>query len=198
MSDSYNICRDCYLAGKDCCHTSNPIFVGILEAICIHQETGLKYSDFLIYTKFAKEQFWEAFSDLLPSGKTIALRKNTDHACVFLTEKGCKIPALKPFICRVFPVWYYQDLYETTGLIDLFTEEERDCELAAKIESFNIFDDGCRLYMGYSVEDLKYTFLKAFEHYEMAREFEYLFEEKSLDDAFAEIEKVLREKGKIL
>jgi len=197
MSDPYTICHNCYFAGKDCCHTSNPIFVGIQEAVKIHQKTGLKYSDFLVYTKFAEEQFQEAFAELIPSGKTVALRKGTDYGCIFLTEAGCYIPQLKPFICRVFPVWYYQDFYKETGLMDLFTEEERDCELAAKIESFQIFDDSCRLFMGDSEEDLKQIFLKAFKHYEMARFFEYLFETMPLDDAFVEIEKIIGQNEEI-
>jgi hypothetical protein len=45
-------------------------------------------------------------------------------------------------------------------------------------------------FMGDSEEDLKQIFLKAFEHYEMARFFEHLFETMPLDDAFAEIEKI--------
>lgn len=136
MSDPYTICRDCYFAGKDCCHTSNPIFVGIQEAINIHKQTGLNFSDFLVYTSFAEEQFSEAFAELLPSGKAVMLLKGPDHGCVFLTEDGCRIPQIKPFICRAFPVWYDQEFYKETGLMDLFTEEERDCELASKVESF--------------------------------------------------------------
>jgi len=193
MSDPYIICRNCYFAGKDCCHTSNPIFVGIQEAIKIHKETGLKYSEFLVYTSFVEEQFLEAFVNLLPSGKAIMLRKSEDRACVFLTESGCSIPQLKPFICRVFPVWYDQEFFKETGMMDLFTEEDRDCELAAKVESFPIFDDGCRLFMGDSESELKAIFLKAFKHYEMARHYTPLFETMSLDDAFAEIEKILQE-----
>jgi Fe-S-cluster containining protein len=197
MSDSYHICRDCYFAKKTCCTTPNPIFIGILEAIKIHQETGLKYSDFLVYAEFAHEQFLEAFDELLPSKKSIMLRHKPDHGCIFLSEKGCQIPQVKPFICRVFPVWYDQEYYKETGMMDLFVESDRDCELAAKIDSYQNLDEGCQLYIGNSEAELKSIFLHAFEHYEMARAFEYLFETRTLDDAFAEIEKILKEKGKI-
>jgi len=198
MLDSYNICRACYFANKTCCTTSNPIFIGILEAIKIHQETGLKYSDFLAYTEFAHAQFLDAFDELLPSKKSIVIRHGPDYGCLFLSEKGCRIPEIKPFICRVFPLWYDQDFYKETGMIDLFVEAERDCELASKIDSYRNLDEGCQLFIGNSEAAIKRIFLHAFEHYEMARAFAYLFETRPLDDAFAEIEKVLREKGKVL
>lgn len=197
MSDAYNICRACYFAKKTCCATPNPIFVGILEAIKIHQATGLKYSDFLVYAEFAHEQFLEAFDELLPNRKSIMFRHGPDHACIFLSEKGCRIPQVRPFICRVFPLWYDQEYYKATGMMDLFVEEDRDCELASKIDSYRNLDEGCQLFLGCSTEELKDTFLKAFEHYEMARAFASLFETKPLDDAFAEIEKILKQEGKI-
>ena len=82
-------------------------------------------------------------------------------------------------------------------MMDLFVEPERDCELATIIDSYRNLDEGCQLFMGRSEAQIKSIFLHAFEHYEMAREFEYLFETRTLDDAFTEIEKILREKGKI-
>jgi Fe-S-cluster containining protein len=190
ISDPYNICRACNFAKNDCCHTPHPIFVGVLEAIKIHQETGMKYSEFLTYTEFDEDQFHEAFEELVPR-KTIALiMYPPDRRCVFFTENGCRIPQWKPFICRVFPLWYEQEIYKEDGTIQLFLEE-RLCLLRDKILSFTSMDEGCR-FMGTSEQEIAQIFRNAFEHFKRAREFEYLFETISIDAAFAEIEKQLK------
>jgi len=184
------ICRTCALQGIGCCRTPNAIFMAIPEAIKIHQNTGLKYSEFLMFTNFLEIQFQEAFKDLLPSGKTLALIHKEEDACFFLTGKGCRIPHLKPYVCRVFPCWYDQDVYKESGTISLFIEEQQ-CQLGSKMEELHNMDEACRRFLGVSEQEIKEILKNAFHYYEIARRFEYLFESMTLDDAFAEIEKIL-------
>ncbi len=191
MVEALNLCRACNFAGNDCCHTPHVIFIGVLEAIKIHQETGLKYSDFLVFTEFDEDQFHEAFDELLPTGKTIALIQHPiDRTCVFFTKNGCKIPHLRPFICRVYPLWYDQEVYKKTGTISLILED-RACPLRDKISEFKSIKEGCRFF-GTSEEELKEIFRKAFDHYKMARTYELLFRTLPLDEAFVTIEKCLQ------
>ncbi len=190
--DPSEICRKCNLVRKDCCHTPHIIFIGISEAIKIHTETGLRYSEFLTYTIFDEEQFREAFDKLIPSGKTVALKQfPPDRRCVFFSDNGCKIPQLKPFICEVFPFWYDQEVFQEEGRIELIIEE-RDCGLREAILKCGSMDEGCN-FMRTSAERVKHTFARAFEHYSMARKFGGLFEECGIDEAFEEIEKELSE-----
>jgi len=184
------ICRTCALQGIGCCTTPNAIFIAIPEAIKIHRKTGLKYSEFLMFTDFLEVQFEEAFKELLPSGKTLALLHKEENACIFLTENGCRIPHLKPYVCRVFPCWYDQDVYKESGNISLFIEEQQ-CELGSKIREFQNMDEACRQLLGASEQELKEILKNAFHYFEIARRYEYLFESMDLDDAFSEIEKIL-------
>jgi Fe-S-cluster containining protein len=190
MSEAQYICRTCALQGFGCCRTPNAIFIAIPEAIKISRSTGLRYSEFLIFTDFLEFQFQEAFKDLLPSGKTLALLHKERDACVFLTEKGCRIPHLKPYVCRVFPCWYDQDIYKESGTISLFIEEQQ-CQLGSKMEELHNIDEACRRFLGASEHELKEILRKAFHYYEIARHFEYLFESMNLDDAFSQIEKII-------
>ncbi|MDD1778076.1 MAG: YkgJ family cysteine cluster protein [Candidatus Helarchaeota archaeon] len=184
------ICRTCALQGIGCCKTPNAIFISIPESIQIHQTTGLKYSEFLMFTHFLEFQFQEAFTDLLPSGKTLALLHKKNNACVFLTENGCRIPHLKPYVCQVYPCWYDQDVYKASGTISLFIEEQ-PCQLGLNMEQLHNMDAACRRFLGVSEQELKGILKNAFHYYELARRFEHLFESMNLDDAFAEIEKIL-------
>ncbi len=190
MSDPVSCCIKCNSEAKDCCHTPHVIFIGISEAIKIHQEMGLKYSDFLIYTKFDDVQFEEAFSELVPTGKIIALiMRPPNRECIFFTEHGCSIPNCKPFICQVFPFWYDQDIFKEEGRIELILEE-RDCRLRDKILTFKTIEEAC-LFTGITRYQLKQIFRDAFEHYRMANIFQDLFENYSIDDAFEMIENQL-------
>lgn len=189
-SEASLLCRACNLMGKDCCHSPHPIFVGIREAINIHLQTGLKYSAFLIYTKFDDDQFLEAFNDLIPSGKIIALKRKGPLKCVFHTENGCCIPDYKPFICRVFPFWYDQEILRDTGRWELFIEE-RDCLVRARMLNCQSMEECCQ-FMGLTEEKVKRIFKGAFEHYELARRFEHYFDTMNMDSAFEEIEKELQ------
>jgi Fe-S-cluster containining protein len=190
--EAREICRNCNLAGKDCCHTPHIIFIGISEAIKIHHETRLGYSEFLTYTNFDEEQFHEAFDELIPSGKTIALKQfPPDRRCVFFSSNGCTIPQLKPFICEVFPFWYDQEVYRDEGRIELIIEE-RDCGLQEAILKCGSIDAGCCL-MQITAARVKHTFAQAFDHYLMARKFGCLFEKYGIDKAFEELEKRLLE-----
>jgi Fe-S-cluster containining protein len=190
MSESQYICRTCALQGIGCCRTPNAIFIAIPEAIKIHQNTGLKYSEFLMFTNFLEVQFEEAFKDLLPSGKTLALLHKEDDACVFLTEKGCRIPHLKPYVCRVYPCWYDQDIYKASGMISLWFEQP--CQLGSRMEELHNMDEACQRFLGASEQELKEILKNAFEYFEIARRFEYLFKSMNLNDAFSEIERILR------
>jgi len=187
MSDPYTICHTCGLSRKYCCKTPHAIFIGIPEAIRIHQKTGLKYSDFIIYTSFSEEQFREAFVDLIPSGKTIALKRKQNNSCVFHTDDGCRIPYLKPSICTLFPFWYEQEIYKHTGTIELFVEE-RECDLIVRMSQFKTMDEKCRL-VGCSEVAVKELIKKLFENVEIFKIFENLFEIKDLDTVFEIIEK---------
>ncbi len=158
-----------------------------MEAITIHQETGLRYSDFIIYTKFEEQQFKEAFQELIPSGKTIAIKKRSNGTCFFITEKGCSIFPLRSFICRVFPFWYDQEIYKATGDISLIFEE-RECSLLSKMLEFNTLEEKCR-FLGNTGEEIKELFRISFRHYELANLYQNLFENMNIDDAFEEIEK---------
>ena len=189
MSEPQYICRTCALQGIGCCRTPNAIFIAIPEAIKIHQNTGLKYSEFLMFTNFLEFQFQEAFTDLLPSGKTLAIRHMENDACYFLTENGCRIPHLKPYVCRIFPAWYDQDIYKASGTISLWFEQP--CQLGSRMEELHNMDEACRRFLGTSEQELKEILKNAFQYYALARQFEHLFETMNLDDAFAEIEKIL-------
>lgn len=196
MSDPYSLCHECGLSGKDCCsNTPNAILVGIPEAIKIHQETGLKYSDFLVWTKLNEQQFQEAFTEVLPNGKTLAFKRKSNNACVFITPNGCKIFKLRSAVCILFPYWYDQEIYKEKGIIDLFTEENREfgnkgCALITRLEQFKTIDEGCR-FIGTTEDEVKTLMKRALEYFAMTRKYEHLFEAKKLDDAFKIIEKDL-------
>ncbi len=190
MSDPYAICHACGLAGKDCCHTPHAIFVGVVEAVKIHKKTGLKYSAFLSYTKFDEWQYIEAFSELIPSGKTLAFIRKPDGACIFHAETGCQIFDIRPLICRVFPFWYEQDIYKQTGEITLFIEE-RECGLRSRMLELKTMGECCQ-FMGNSEDEIKAMLRTLFKHYELARKFEPVFDSLPLDKAFKEIEKQVK------
>jgi len=197
MSDPYSICHECGLAAKDCCsNTPNAIPVGIPEAIKIHRETGLKYSEFLIWTKLNDQQFEEAFTDLLPKGKTLAFKRNPNNACIFIMPNGCSIFNLRSAVCILFPYWYDQEIYKENGTIDLFIEEAREfgdqsCALIAQLEEFKTIDEGCR-FIGTTEDEVKVLMKRALQNFEMTRKYEHVFERKDLDDAFKIIEKKLK------
>jgi Fe-S-cluster containining protein len=197
MSDPYSICHECGLAGKDCCsNTPNAILVGIPEAVKIHHETRLKYSEFLVWTKLNEHQFQEAFTELLPNGETLAFKRKADNACIFIAPDGCRIFNLRSAVCILFPYWYDPEVYKENGTIDLFTEENRafgdqGCALIAKLETFKTIDEGCR-FIGTTEEEVKALMKRALENFAMTRKYEHLFETKKLDDAFKIIEKDLK------
>jgi len=143
----------------------------------------------MFYTKFGDEQYHEAFEDLIPSGKTIALKRRVNGACIFISEMGCRIFHLRSFICRVFPFWYDQDIYKASGELKLFFEE-RVCPLLSKMAVFKTVEEACR-FLGNTEEEVKNLFKQGFEQYELANMFEHLFDTLGIDDAFEEIEKRL-------
>jgi len=179
----------CSLTGIDCCNTPHQIVIGISEAIKIHNETGLKYSEFCNYVTLGKEQFEDAFQKLLPNGKAIAMKKNTKGSCYFFAENGCTIPQLRPNICRVFPIWYDQELYNANHTITLFIEE-RDCLIRKKMQEFQDFKDAC-MFVGTTEDDLKIRLIDFIREMESFRSYEYLFESMYLDSALARIQEAM-------
>jgi Fe-S-cluster containining protein len=167
--------------------------VGIPEAILIHREMGLKYSEFLQYTKLSEVQFQEAFTELLPSGKSLVFRRREDRACCFASENGCLIFQIRPIICRLFPYWYEQDVYKQKGTFEFFLEE-RECQLISKLAEFENIEDAFD-FIDTSVDQMERYFKKCFKYYEMSRQFHALLNTTDLDEAMAKIEHELEGSG---
>ena len=195
MVESVNYCIACNLKGIDCCNTPHQIIIGIKEAMKIHKETALKYSDFIGYVNLGKEQFEDAFIDLLPNGKSLAMKRAFKGACYFFTENGCSIPKMRPKICKVFPIWYDQEVYKMNNSIVLFIEE-RDCLIGKKMKEFDNFEDACKLF-GSSENKLKNYFRNFLDEMDLFRSCEQLFESLSLDAAFERIENALTSQDSI-
>ncbi len=81
-------CQQC----NECCRQAGFVYLGPGEAERIAGFLGLD-----VY------EFNEKFTSLQDRQKLI-LKKNPDESCVFLTDQGCSIHAVKPKQCLDFPV----------------------------------------------------------------------------------------------
>ncbi len=186
MVEVYNSCFACSLIGKDCCHTPHEIIIGAIEAIKIHNKTGLKYSQFLHHIELNDKELEEGFLDLIPSGKVLVIKRNTDRSCFFLKENGCSIPNLKPTVCKVFPLWFEQQIYQSQHEIELFIEE-RECFLRSELLKFQSLEEGCCNFK-INLKEIREIFLKLIEDFKTYLKYHYLFELMDVDSAFKEIE----------
>ncbi|MDD9301549.1 MAG: YkgJ family cysteine cluster protein [Desulfobacter sp.] len=75
-----------------CCRESGYVRLGPEEPDAIAQYLGLDVHTFTnTYTRLTRDR------------QTLSLIEQTDGACIFLTDKGCKIQPVKPVQCENFP-----------------------------------------------------------------------------------------------
>ncbi|NHI92921.1 MAG: hypothetical protein EAX96_10505 [Candidatus Lokiarchaeota archaeon] len=189
MVESFNYCYICSSSGIDCCNTPHQIIISINEAIKMHKETGLNYSEFVAFVNLGIVQYEDAFKDLLPNGKALAMKRCLKGSCYFCTDNGCTISQIRPIICRVFPVWYDQDIYKSNNSLILFIEE-RDCLIRKKMQEFVNFEDACK-FVGTTEENLKNYFKDFIHEMELFRTYEHLFDTLDINSAFKKIEEEL-------
>ncbi len=99
-----------YCAAK-CCKNWT-IFTTINDVKRIAKYTGLKHSDFSIYSsipewelnKFQKKGKKHIYG-LIDNGRILQIKK-IKKECYFLKENRCSIYAIRPLICRLYPYWF--------------------------------------------------------------------------------------------
>ena len=81
-------CQRCH----ECCRKPGFVYLQKGEEERIAEFLGLQVSDFV-----------NRFCELVDRRKFV-LKKHPDESCIFLTESGCSIHAVKPQQCLDFPV----------------------------------------------------------------------------------------------
>lgn len=112
----------------------NPATCKSCKICCNYTETSL-----WDIPGFTKEEYIEVI-DKFPSMKAISYNKNnlyyfkphkdnSIYLCPFLSENGCKLAALKPFKCKIWP------LYVVKNGLELYIAKSNVCPNIPKISS---------------------------------------------------------------
>ncbi len=105
-------CRRCNL----CCKQAGYVYITPQES------EGMAH-----FLRIDIYEFVDQYCDLLQRNQLV-LKKHADESCIFLTEEGCSLHAVKPRQCRDFPVKWrtVNSLSYCVGLKRLFPHEEMD------------------------------------------------------------------------
>lgn len=82
------------------------------EIAQISQASGLAPDQFCVADR-AEPWFLEfldsihpVFRQTMPGGRRLRLRLDEQYRCVFLSERGCRLPTgARPLYCRLYPFW---------------------------------------------------------------------------------------------
>lgn len=139
---SNQVCQNCREPKINCCHYENAnegfVFIGINEAKQIKEKTGLKFHEFLDFSRLPEEVIKKRNKSKSPSREFYSklfldnriLRLKNLKKCVFLQSNcKCSIYDFRPSICRVFPFWYEINEKGELFLTRYHEATESKCEL---------------------------------------------------------------------
>ena len=116
-----NTCKKCHEIGKGCClmkatNISNQIGLTGYDIKKIIDFTGKQAEHFMItdtitdeYRESLVNNIHPIFNKIYPNNTRHRL-KTINEQCIFLNDKGCKLPAeIRPIYCRLYPFWLSPD-----------------------------------------------------------------------------------------
>ncbi len=111
------LCARCHQEGHGCCQASaegqaNMFGLTLGEIALISEVSGLEPGQFSVADR-ATDEFLDfldsihpLFRQTMPGGRRRRLKLDQTFACVFLSARGCRLPApARPLYCRLYPFW---------------------------------------------------------------------------------------------
>lgn len=114
--------KECLVCCKKyhcCINPSNKGYTAVFidEAEKIQKKTGMKYNEFLTFSKIpgklakaSKSDFKGSEArlraDMMVNDKILRLKTKKNNECVFLKNGKCVIYTIRPTICRIYPYWF--------------------------------------------------------------------------------------------
>ena len=113
------LCIQCAKRKDDCCSSDYAKFATLKDAERIAKFLGIEAKQLASFSGLTeRDKETELFTkkphkyyyDLALNDKILQLKKKADGSCKFHSKEGlCKIYAVRPLICRIYPFWYSKD-----------------------------------------------------------------------------------------